>query len=475
MAEKHPFEPFRIKSIENIKLTTQAEREVALEEANFNIFKIRAEDVMVDLLTDSGTGAMSSEQWASLMRGDESYAGSRSFDRLAKVVDGIFGFNHFIPTHQGRASEGILMSLLVKPGDIIPNNTHFDTTAAHVLAREGIPENLLMDFSKDPDFDHPFKGNIDLDTLRHVLEKKSDSIPFCMITVTNNAGGGQPVSLANLQGLRELCDEFSKPLFIDACRFAENAYLIKQREKGCSKMSVREIAHKMFSLADGATFSAKKDAIVNIGGLLLMNDKQLYENARNELIMHEGFPTYGGLAGRDLDAMATGLIEGTDDDYLSYRTSQVAWLFDSLKDIGVPVFGPPGGHAVYIDAGSFLDHIPQSEFPAQSLAVELYLEGGVRTVEIGSVMLSFISPDTGELVTPPLELIRLAIPRRTYTESHLQHVVDSFKAVVERKESLKGLKITKQPSLLRHFTCDFDWVEDTETKDNVEAVSVPLS
>ncbi|HJM13244.1 MAG TPA: tryptophanase [Candidatus Thalassarchaeaceae archaeon] len=471
MTERHPFEPFRIKSVENLRITTREEREKALNEARFNIFKIPAEFVMVDLLTDSGTGAMSSEQWASLMRGDESYAGSRSFGRLAIVVDEVFGFRHFIPTHQGRASEAILMSMLVEPGDIIPNNTHFDTTSAHVLSREGIPENLLLESSKDPNSDHPFKGNIDIDALRQLLERAADTVPFCMITVTNNAGGGQPVSLANLEKLRKLCNEFSKPLFIDACRFAENAYLIQQREENCSQLSVREIARKMFSLADGATFSAKKDAIVNIGGLLMMNDKQLFEDAKNELIMHEGFPTYGGLAGRDLDAMATGLMEGTEETYLSYRTSQVAWLYFSLKELGIPVFGPPGGHAVYVDAGQFLNHIPQPDLPAQSLAVELYLEGGVRALELGTVTLGFRIPNSDEWIHPPSELLRMAIPRRMYTQSHLQHVVDTFKVVSERKENLRGMRIVKQPLFLRHFTCEYDWVENGECLESPKQVT----
>ncbi|MBT3772434.1 MAG: tryptophanase, partial [Euryarchaeota archaeon] len=429
----------------------------------FNLFNLPADKVMIDMLTDSGTGAMSDEQWASLMRGDESYAGSRSSQRLKESVNRIFGFKHYLPTHQGRAAEGILATCLLKKGDLVPSNTHFDTTAANILARGGTPTNLVVEASADPNDLSPFKGNIDIDRFHQFLEEYHERVPFCMVTVTNNAGGGQPVSLANIESIHNICQEYNKPLFIDACRYAENAWFIKQREPEYEDWTVESIAHRMFSLADGATFSAKKDAIVNIGGLLLMNDDKLYENAKNELIMREGFPSYGGLAGRDIDAMATGLIEGIDEGYLSYRASQVKWLHDELKDRGVPVLSPPGGHAVYIDAGAILPHVPASEFPAQSLSIEMYLEGGVRSVEIGSVMMSFISPDTGELVTPPLELIRLAIPRRTYTESHLCHVVDTAVAIVERAELIGGMQIIEAPEFLRHFSARFDWLNRTQT------------
>lgn len=455
---QHPFEPFRIKAVERIPQTNRAERQEALERAGYNLFNLPSDKVMVDLLTDSGTGAMSDEQWASLMRGDESYAGSRSFSRLKESVDSIFGFKHFLPTHQGRAAEGILATCLLSEGDLVPSNTHFDTTAANILARGGTPTNLVVSESADPNDLSPFKGDIDLEQFHEFLTQYHERVPFCMITVTNNAGGGQPVSLSNIEQVHNICQEFGKPLFIDACRFAENAWFIKQREPGYEDWSVLSIAHRMFSLADGATFSAKKDAIVNIGGLLMMNDDELHENARNELILREGFPSYGGLAGRDIDAMATGLLEGCDEDYLAYRTGQVEWLHNQLKERGVPVLSPPGGHAVYIDAGAMLSHIPATEFPAQTLSVEMYLEGGVRSVEIGSVMMSFISPDTGELVTPPLELIRLALPRRVYTESHLRHVIEVAERISHRVEDLVGMRITDAPELLRHFSARFDWV-----------------
>jgi len=454
----HPFEPFRIKAVEHISVTSREEREQELRKAGYNLFKLPSDKVMVDLLTDSGTGAMSDEQWAALMRGDESYAGSRSHQRLKEVVERIFGFKHFLPTHQGRAAEGILATCLLNEGDLVPSNTHFDTTAANILARGGTPTNLVVEASADPNDLSPFKGDIDLEKFHNFLSEYHERVPFCMITVTNNAGGGQPVSLSNIELVHTICKEFGKPLFIDACRFAENAWFIKQREPGFEDWTVESIAHRMFSLADGATFSAKKDAIVNIGGLLLMNDDDLYESAKNELIMREGFPSYGGLAGRDLDAMATGLTEGVDEDYLSYRTGQVKWLHDSLEKRGVPVLSPPGGHAVYINAGAILPHVKSDEFPAQSLSVEMYLEGGVRSVEIGSVMMSFISPETGELVTPPLELIRLAIPRRMYTESHLRHVVDTAVTITERADSIGGMRITHAPKLLRHFSAEFEWI-----------------
>ncbi len=456
--DQHPFEPFRIKAVEHISMSTREERRAALKTAGYNLFKLPSERVMVDLLTDSGTGAMSDEQWASLMRGDESYAGSRSSERLKDVVDRVFGFKHFLPTHQGRAAEGILATCLLTEGDLIPSNTHFDTTAANILARGGTPTNLVVEASKDPDDLSPFKGNIDISRLHQFLDEHQERVPFCMVTVTNNAGGGQPVSLQNIEEIHNLCREFGKPLFIDACRFAENAWFIKQREAGYEDWSVESIAHRMFSLADGATFSAKKDAIVNIGGLLMMNDDKLFVMAKNELILREGFPSYGGLAGRDLDAMATGLVEGVDEDYLAYRTGQVKWLHDQLKARGVPLLSPAGGHAVYIDAGAMMPHIPADEFPAQAFSVEMYLEGGVRTVEIGSVMMSFISPESGEVVTPALELVRLALPRRVYTESHLRHVVDVAASIAERADEIVGMRIIKAPELLRHFSASFEWV-----------------
>ena len=455
MIKKHPFEPFRIKSIEHITITTRQEREEACNRAGNNLFNLTSDEVMIDLLTDSGTGAMSSEQWAALMRGDESYAGARSFRRLKKNVEEIFGFDYFLPTHQGRAAEGILAAITLKDNNIVPSNTHFDTTAANILSRNAVPVNLVIEEGGDPNSNHPFKGNVDLQKLRHLLEEEGDNVPFCMVTVTNNAGGGQPVSIENIEGIRKICDEFDKPLFIDSCRFAENSWLVKLREEKYSSWSVKDIAKYMFSLADGATFSAKKDAIVNIGGLLLFNDKKLFKMAKNELIMREGFPTYGGLAGRDLDAMAVGLQEGCDESYLKYRTEQVAWLYEGLVASGVPVVGPPGGHAVYIDAGAMLPHIPASEFPAQALSLEAYIEGGIRGVEVGSVMLAHTRPDTGEIIYPPLELVRFAIPRRTYTESHLKHVVNTMAKVAQNSTKINGVKIVEAPEFLRHFTATF--------------------
>ncbi len=439
--------------------------------AGWNLFNLPSNAVMIDLLTDSGTGAMSSEQWASIMRGDESYAGSKSFQRLAEVVEDIFGFEYFVPTHQGRAAEGILASIMMSDGDIIPSNTHFDTTAANLLARGGDPVNLVIEESSNPNDPHPFKGNMDLKRLEDLLKTKGEQIPFCMVTVTNNAGGGQPVSLANLKATSDICKRYEKPFFIDACRFAENAWLIKQRELEYCDWSIVDIIKDMFAVADGATFSGKKDALVNIGGLLMMNDQDIFADAKQVLILREGFPTYGGLAGRDLEAMAVGLLEGCDENYLQYRINQISWLHDELLSAGIPLVSPPGGHAVYIDAGALLQHIPPEHFPAQSLAVECYLEGGVRGVEVGSVMLSFISPSTGETVYPPLELVRLALPRRTYTESHLRHVVNTLRSIAENASNIRGMRIVEAPELLRHFSARFEWIEtesaalDTEQKD----------
>jgi tryptophanase len=453
----YPPEPFRIKMVEPIRLIDRADREKALLQAGFNTFSLRAEDVFIDLLTDSGTGAMSQHQWAAIMQGDESYAGARSYFRLKETVKSIFGFKFFVPTHQGRAAENILAALLVKEGQSVPSNMHFDTTYANIRARGGRPVNLVIDEAADPTDRHPFKGNLDIQKLRSFIQEVGPGkIPFGMITITNNAGGGQPVSMENLHLVAATYKEFGIPFIIDACRYAENAYFIKLREPGYSQKTTLEIAREIFSLADGATLSAKKDAIVNIGGFLAMNDESLFQRACNELILREGFPTYGGLAGRDLEAIATGLWEGLDESYLAYRLGQTAYLAESLLGAGIPIIEPPGGHAVYLDAERLLPHIPQSTFPGQALAVELYREGAIRTVEIGSVMFAHPSPETGVMVYPSLELVRLAIPRRVYTQSHLDYVVETLVKIAARKQSIRGYRFTYAPKLLRHFTARFE-------------------
>jgi tryptophanase len=453
----YPPEPFRIKMIESIRLIDAAQRERALELAGYNVFSIKAEDIFIDLLTDSGTGAMSQEQWASMIQGDESYAGARSFFRLAEAIKEIFGFRFFVPTHQGRAAENILCAMLVGKGKLVPSNMHFDTTAANVSARGGQPVNLIIDAANDPSAILPFKGNMDIRKLRDFIQQTGkENIPLGMITITNNAGGGQPVSMENLRQVSEVYHEFGIPFFIDACRFAENAYFIKQREPGYANKTTLEIGREMFSLADGCTMSAKKDAIVNIGGFLCMNDQSLYQRACNELILREGFPTYGGLAGRDLDAIATGLWEGLDENYLAYQLGQTAYLAERLQEAGVPIVEPPGGHAVYIDAGRFLAHIPPEQFPGQALSVELYREGGVRACEIGSVMFAHPDPQTGIMVHPTLELVRLAIPRRVYTQTHMDYVAEIAAKIARHKDNLRGFKFTYSPEFLRHFTARFE-------------------
>ncbi len=453
----HPPEPFRIKMVEPIRLIDKEERQLALVRAGYNLFGINAEKIFIDLLTDSGTGAMSQEQWSALMLGDESYAGSRSYVRLAAAIKEFFGFHYFVPTHQGRAAENILCSLLLMEGQSVPSNTHFDTTDANIRTRKGVPVNLVIDSAYDPNNSHPFKGNMDLVKLENfIAETGVDNIPFGMLTITNNAGGGQPVSMENIRAVSSIYRKNNIPFFIDACRYAENAYFIKLRESRYSENSPQEIAREIFTYADGATMSAKKDGIVNIGGFLAMNDEELYLRAGNELILREGFLTYGGLAGRDLDAIAVGLREGLDEKYLAYRLAQTGYLADKLIERDIPILNPPGGHAVYIDAKTFLPHIPPHEFPAQALCVELYLEGGIRSVEIGSVMFAQHDTNTGKMVYPKLELVRLAIPRRVYTQSHLDYVADTLVGISARKDSMRGLKITYAPELLRHFTARFE-------------------
>ncbi len=452
----YPPEPFRIKMIEPIQLINQASREKSLQEAGYNLFGLRAAEVYIDMLTDSGTGSMSQAQWAGIMMGDESYAGARSYYHLAEVMQDIFGFEFFVPTHQGRAAESIITNLLIKPGDKIPSNMHFDTTDGNIRARHGLPVNLVNDQAFDTKAILPFKGNLDTDKLKTFIHETGvENIPFGTITITNNAGGGQPVSLKNIRAVSEIYRQHGIPFFIDACRFAENAFFIKQREPGYQDKTIIEIARKIFELADGAWMSAKKDALVNIGGFLAVRDEVLFQKISNELILREGFVSYGGLAGRDLEAMAIGLREGLDEDYLAYRLGQTAYLAETLQEAGMPILQPAGGHAVYLDAGSFLPHIPQAAFPGQSLAVALYQYGGIRGVEIGSVMFAYPHPDTKEMVYPKLELVRLAIPRRVYTQSHLDFIGETVKEIVAVKETLRGYQFTYAPKLLRHFTARF--------------------
>ncbi|MFN8253822.1 MAG: tryptophanase [Ferruginibacter sp.] len=445
-------EPFRIKSVEPIYFTSKEERQAILKKADYNSFRIHASDVLIDLLTDSGTSAMSSNQWAGIMQGDESYAGSSSFFRFEDSVRSITGMLYIIPTHQGRAAEKIIFTILGGKGKYFISNTLFDTTRANIefSGAEGI--DCLCAEGKRPTVPAPFKGNMDITALRNaILEKGADNIPMVIITITNNSGGGQPVSMQNIKDVRKVCDEFKIPLFIDACRFAENAYFIKLREAGYENKAVPQIANEMFSYADGCTMSAKKDAFANIGGFLAMRDFELAVRCRNLLIITEGFTTYGGLAGRDLEAIAIGLQEVMDEHYLQYRIRSIEYLTHKLIDAGVPVMQPAGGHAVYLDAKSFLPHIPVDQYPGQSLVCALYEEGGIRGVEIGSLMFGKYD-DNGKLVPAQMELVRLAIPRRVYTQSHIDYVAEVIIEVYKKRNVLSGLSITEETPLLRHFT-----------------------
>jgi tryptophanase len=450
-------EPFRIKSVEPIKFTTRDERVAALDAAGYNVVKLHADDVLIDLLTDSGTGAMSSQQWGALMQGDESYAGSRSFYRFRDVVRALTGYEHIIPTHQGRAAERILFHTQVRAGQVVPNNNHFDTTRANIEAEGGDARDLVIAEGRVPSTVHPFKGNIDLAALERVLEEDRAAggglVPLVMVTITNNSGGGQPVSLENLRGVRRLCDCYRKPFFLDACRFAENAYFIKLREPGQADRTPADIAREVFRLADGCTMSAKKDGLANIGGFLAMNNPEWAEAARNLLILTEGFPTYGGLAGYDLEAIARGLEEVVEETYLKYRIRSTAYLADTLTRAGVPIIQPAGGHAIYLDARALLPHIPPLAYPGIALANALYVEGGVRGVEIGTVMFGR-RPDGSE-VPPAMDLVRLAIPRRVYTQSHIDYVAEVVLAVAEARSAIRGYRIVSAPAVLRHFTATF--------------------
>lgn len=444
-------EPFRIKSVEPLRMTTREERDQILQDAHFNVFGIKAQDVLVDLLTDSGTGAMSSLQWAAMMRGDESYAGAESFYRFSDKLTELTGFEHVLPTHQGRASERILFELVGGPDMVIPNNNHFDTTRANIIRSGARAVDLVIEAARYPSVRHPFKGNMDIGRLRALIKGEgAETIPIVMVTVTNNSGGGQPVSLANLKEVRSVCDEFGIPFFLDACRFAENAHFIKMREEGQGDRTIKEIVREMFDLVDGATISAKKDGLVNMGGVLLIRDPELAEKADALVILTEGFVTYGGLAGRDLEAMAQGFEEAVNEDYLTYRIRSTEYLGERLLGLGYQIIEPPGGHAIYVDARQLCPHIPVEQFPAQALVCGLYRQAGIRTVEIGSVMFG------GDGEAPPLELVRFAIPRRVYTQSHIDFVVEACGELYDRRNELRGLKMVYEPPYLRHFTARFE-------------------
>lgn len=456
----HLPEPWRVKVVEPIRLPDSREREERLRAAGFNLFDIPSEAVFIDLLTDSGTSAMSDDQWAGLMIGDESYAGARNYYHFEDTVREIFGFPHLVPVHQGRVAENLLFSTLVEPGMIVPNNNHFDTTRANIEIHDGVALDLVIDEGKNPAAEHPFKGNIDLDRVRALFQQTPrERIPLAMLTLTNNSGGGQPVSLANIRAYAELCHEFGIPFYIDACRFAENAYFIQQREEEHAGRGIPEIVREMFDLADGCTMSAKKDGLANMGGFLASRDRELIETIKQRLILIEGFPTYGGLAGRDLEVVARGLREVLDPEYLRFRVSQIAAFGSRLLKLGIPIIRPVGGHAVYIDAKSFLSFIPQEYFPAQALVVALYRAGAIRGVEVGSVMFGRRDPKTGEGIYPDLELVRLAVPRRVYTNTHLRYVCDALEEIRDLRKEVKGLRLTYEAPVLRHFTARFEELE----------------
>jgi tyrosine phenol-lyase len=441
-------EPFRIKSVEPLRWTTRAERERLLRAAHYNLFLLPADDVLIDLLTDSGTGAMSTHQWAAIMEGDESYAGSKSFERFRASVQDIFGFHHVIPTHQGRAAERILFGVTCKKGDVVPNNTHFDTTRANVEFVGAEAVDLVIAEGREPQNKFPFKGNMDVTALQELIDRVGrDHVPLVMLTVTNNSGGGQPVSMENIRQVSTVCRKHKIPLYFDACRFAENSYFISLREHGYESKTPKQIAQEMFSYGDGCTMSAKKDGMANIGGFLCTNDDLLAQQEKDLLILTEGYPTYGGLAGRDLEAIAVGLQEALEEDYLQYRITSTAYLGNHVAEHGVPIVQPPGGHAIYLDARAFLPHIPADQFPAVALATELYLEGGIRSVEIGRLMFG---------AAAKMELVRLAIPRRVYTQSHIDYVVEIILEVWKKREAIRGLKLTYEAPFLRHFTAKLE-------------------
>ncbi len=448
-------EPFRIKSVEPIRWTTREEREALLRAAHYNLFLLPADDVLIDLLTDSGTGAMSTRQWAAIMLGDESYAGSRSFDHFRDSVQDIFGYQHVIPTHQGRAAERILFSVMCKRGDVVPNNTHFDTTRANIEFVGAEAVDLPIAEAREPAVWHPFKGNMDVAALEELIARVGrQRIPLVMLTITNNSGGGQPVSMENARAVSAVCRKHEIPLYFDACRFAENAYFIKLREDGYASKTPKQIAQQMFALGDGCTMSAKKDGMANIGGFLCTNDAVLAGQEKDLLILTEGYPTYGGLAGRDLEAIAVGVQESLEEDYLRYRIASTAYLGDHLTEQGVPIVRPPGGHAIYLDSRAFLPHIPLDQFPGVALATELYLEGGIRSVEIGSLMFG---------AAAKMDLVRLAIPRRVYTQSHIDYVIEVILAVWKRRAEIQGMNLTYEAPFLRHFTAHLEPVEAAQT------------
>ncbi len=454
-----PAEPFKIKVVEPLKMCTREEREGLIREVGFNVFNLPAESVLIDLLTDSGTSAMSDDQWAGLALGDESYAGSRNYFHFEETVQEIFGYRHIIPTHQGRMAENLLFSVAVRPGDFVPNNTHFDTTRANVEHNSAHAVDLIAAGGMDPASEAPFKGNMDVQRLDDLIRKEGPGrVPLVMLTITNNSAGGQPVSMANVREVREVCDRHGIPLFFDACRFAENCFFIQEREEGFQDRSVREIARELFSLGDGCTMSAKKDGLVNIGGFLAMNSDALAQKATNLLILIEGFPTYGGLAGRDLEAMSRGLREVLDEGYLRFRVNQVRSLGQELDAAGVPIVRPVGGHAVYVNAKEFLPHIPPAQFPGQALVAALYVEAGIRAVEIGSLMFAHRDRDSGEMVHPEMELVRLAIPRRVYTSMHMKYVAEALISLHRERARIKGLRIVAEPPFLRHFTARLERV-----------------